>query len=83
MVNHLGPAVIHSALSITVGIDFMGEKKTEEKRQAEKEKHNILYCKNMQPKNHHFVTHRNFLISVFITCGMKGRESEMVMATIA
>lgn len=62
-VNHLGPAVIHSALSITMGIDFMGGIKAEKKRQAEKEEHNVLYCKNMQPKNHHFVTHCNFLIS--------------------
>lgn len=66
VVYHLGPAVTHSALSITVGIDFMGEKKPEKNRQAEREKHNILYCKNMQLKNHHFVTHCNCLISVCV-----------------
>lgn len=38
MVNHLGPAVIHSALSITVGIDFMGEKKNRGKETGRERK---------------------------------------------
>lgn len=36
--NHLGPAMIDSALSITMGINFMLGKGREKKRQAAKER---------------------------------------------
>lgn len=85
MVNHLGPAVIHSALSITVGIDFMGGKKKQRKRDRQRKKSIIVYTAKICSQRITILSHIAISSSlfVFITCGMKGRESETVMVTIA
>lgn len=72
----------HSALSITVGIDFTMGKSRERDKQRKKE-HNILYCKMCSQRvtilSHFAVSSSLF---VFITCGIKDRENESLTVII-
>lgn len=56
--------MIHSALSITLGIDFMVGKKAVKKGQVEKESTLYFTLQNLNPKRHHFGTYCSLLIFV-------------------
>lgn len=75
--------MIHSALSITLGIDFMVGKKSSEKRTSGERKYIVFYITKFEPKEAPFWNILQFTHFCGIICGKKGRENESLMVNIA
>lgn len=80
--NHLGPAMIHSALSITVGIDFMMGK-SREKETSRERKHIIFYIIKCEAKESPFWCILQCCSLCVIICETKRIEYESLIVKIA